>query len=168
MKGVIMKPISTIQELEQLEFELIPEDEFWNTGEQKELLIHKVHVYPADSKKVNNMKRGYKYDKLEYVYLNGNYTKSLEEARKYNLTSYGGYCPVTNNCLHFVRNMLRKANVKTSFVQNVILENDTIIPADFYQALATADALNKIYSYVLYYAYFSNRYKEYPYHHPRR
>ena len=47
MKGVIMKPISTIQELEQLDFELIPEDEFWNTGEQKELLIHKVHVYPA-------------------------------------------------------------------------------------------------------------------------
>ena len=47
MKGVIMKPISTMQELEQLNFELIPEDEFWNTGEQKELLIHKVHVYPA-------------------------------------------------------------------------------------------------------------------------
>ena len=42
-----MKPISTIQELEQLNFDLIPEDEFWNAGEQKELLIHKVHVYPA-------------------------------------------------------------------------------------------------------------------------
>lgn len=47
MDGVIMKPISTIQELEQLNFDLIPEDEFWNAGEQKELLIHKVHVYPA-------------------------------------------------------------------------------------------------------------------------
>ena len=42
-----MKPISTIQELEQLNFDLILEDEFWNAGEQKELLIHKVHVYPA-------------------------------------------------------------------------------------------------------------------------
>lgn len=47
MDGVVMKTISTIQELEQLNFNLIPEDEFWNTGEQKELLIHKVHVYPA-------------------------------------------------------------------------------------------------------------------------
>ena len=47
MDGVVMKPISTIQELEQLNFDLILEDEFWNTGEQKELLIHKVHVYPA-------------------------------------------------------------------------------------------------------------------------
>lgn len=47
MDGVVMKPISTIQELEQLNFDLIPEDEFWNAGEQKELLIHKVHVYPA-------------------------------------------------------------------------------------------------------------------------
>lgn len=42
-----MKPISTIQDLEQLDFDSIPEDQFWNTGEQKELLIHKVHVYPA-------------------------------------------------------------------------------------------------------------------------
>lgn len=47
MDGVVMKPISTIQELEQLNFDLILEDEFWNAGEQKELLIHKVHVYPA-------------------------------------------------------------------------------------------------------------------------
>lgn len=47
MDGVVMKPISTIQELEQLNFDLISEDEFWNAGEQKELLIHKVHVYPA-------------------------------------------------------------------------------------------------------------------------
>lgn len=44
---VIMKSISTIEELEKLDFDLIPEDEFWNTGKQKELLIHKVHVYPA-------------------------------------------------------------------------------------------------------------------------
>lgn len=42
-----MGTISTIEQLEQLNFDLIEEDDFWNTGEQKELLIHKVHVYPA-------------------------------------------------------------------------------------------------------------------------
>lgn len=39
--------ISNIEELEKINFEKIREDEFWNQSEQKELSIHKVHVYPA-------------------------------------------------------------------------------------------------------------------------
>jgi adenine-specific DNA methylase len=39
--------ISSIKELEKINFEEIEEDEFWNQSEQKELYIHKVHVYPA-------------------------------------------------------------------------------------------------------------------------
>lgn len=39
--------ISSIDELKNIDFEKIEEDEFWNQSEQKELSIHKVHVYPA-------------------------------------------------------------------------------------------------------------------------
>lgn len=39
--------ISNIDELKNIDFEKIEEDEFWNQSEQKELSIHKVHVYPA-------------------------------------------------------------------------------------------------------------------------
>lgn len=39
--------ISNIEELEMINFEKIKEDKFWNQSEQKELSIHKVHVYPA-------------------------------------------------------------------------------------------------------------------------
>lgn len=42
-----MEMISTLEQLRQLNFDLIEEDDFWNSGEQKELPIHKVHVYPA-------------------------------------------------------------------------------------------------------------------------
>lgn len=42
-----MKIISTIKELDKIDFDTIEEDEFWNVGDQKESLIHKVHVYPA-------------------------------------------------------------------------------------------------------------------------
>ncbi len=39
--------ILNIDELKMINFEEIKEDEFWNQSEQKELSIHKVHVYPA-------------------------------------------------------------------------------------------------------------------------
>ncbi len=42
-----MNIISTLEELNEIDFDSIEEDPFWNSGEQKELLIHKVHVYPA-------------------------------------------------------------------------------------------------------------------------
>lgn len=39
--------IATVSELELIDFDGIQEDKFWNQGVQKELSIHKVHVYPA-------------------------------------------------------------------------------------------------------------------------
>lgn len=39
--------ISNIDELKNIDFEKIEEDEFWNQSDQKELSIHKVHIYPA-------------------------------------------------------------------------------------------------------------------------
>ena len=42
-----MRAIKTVKQLNKIDFDLIPEDEFWNNGKNKELNIHKVHVYPA-------------------------------------------------------------------------------------------------------------------------
>lgn len=39
--------ITNLEDLEMINFEKIEENEFWNHNEQKELSIHKVHVYPA-------------------------------------------------------------------------------------------------------------------------
>lgn len=33
--------------LDEISFENIPVDEYWNVGDQKEELIHKIHNYPA-------------------------------------------------------------------------------------------------------------------------
>ena len=42
-----MKRIRTVGQLNKIDFDLISEDEFWNNSDEKELGIHKVHVYPA-------------------------------------------------------------------------------------------------------------------------
>lgn len=39
--------INSISELDKLNFDLIQEDEFWNSRDEKETKIHKVHIYPA-------------------------------------------------------------------------------------------------------------------------
>jgi DNA modification methylase len=42
-----MNRIRTVGQLNKIDFDLISEDEFWNNSDEKELGIHKVHVYPA-------------------------------------------------------------------------------------------------------------------------
>ena len=36
-----------ISNIDEFDFESVPVDEFWNTGNEKELAIHKIHAYPA-------------------------------------------------------------------------------------------------------------------------
>ena len=35
------------KQLEAVNFEEIPVNEYWNNDEKKELLMHKIHIYPA-------------------------------------------------------------------------------------------------------------------------
>ena len=39
--------VKTLEGVRRLDFESIPEDSFWNTGEQTELKMHRIHAYPA-------------------------------------------------------------------------------------------------------------------------
>lgn len=39
--------MKTIDEIRKINFELIPENAFWNSGENRELKVHRIHAYPA-------------------------------------------------------------------------------------------------------------------------
>ena len=64
-----MIPVRTLEELNEIDFSLIQEDEFWNNGEGKELGIHKVHVYPAKFPSLI-AQRSFLYAKKHDMYLN--------------------------------------------------------------------------------------------------
>lgn len=42
-----MRVLKCFNEVATINFESIPENQFWNTGDEKELLMHRVHSYPA-------------------------------------------------------------------------------------------------------------------------
>ena len=66
------------------------------------------------------------------LYIKGDFTKSLEYARKYENTDYGGYNLIFNNCLHFVRNALRQGKSKNSLLQLYFMFSSTIVPRVFF------------------------------------
>ena len=37
----------TAQNIEEMDFDIVPIDDFWNIGDEKEQLMHRIHTYPA-------------------------------------------------------------------------------------------------------------------------
>lgn len=75
------------------------------------------------------------------LYIKGDFRESLKYARKYKDTDYGGYNLLFNNCLHFVRNALRKGKCSNKLLQLYFLMSRTIVPRVF---LNTASIVSKM------------------------
>ena len=84
----------TIENIKKFNFESVPIDSFWNTGEEKELKIHRIHSYPAKFPAFITTKA------LEYANCQGRRVKSIAdifcgcgttaiEARRNNISFWG-------------------------------------------------------------------------------
>ena len=79
----------------------------------------------------DNFLRKYKLSGEDKVYLNGDYTASLKKDQSLNYSNFGGYNLLTNNCLHYVKNLLvasESFNLSDFGVANM---NFNIIPRTF-------------------------------------
>lgn len=43
----MLNGLKILEDIRKIDFESIPEDSFWNTGDDKELKMHRIHAYPA-------------------------------------------------------------------------------------------------------------------------
>ena len=75
------------------------------------------------------------------LYIKGDFRESLKYARKFDGTDYGGYNLLFNNCLHFVRNALRKGKCSNKLLQLYFLMSRTIVPRVFFN---TASIVSKM------------------------
>lgn len=66
------------------------------------------------------------------LYIKGDFTKSLEYAKKYVGTNYGGYNLIFNNCLHFVKNALRQGTCSNALLQLYFKTSLSIVPRIFF------------------------------------
>lgn len=64
-----------IKDLNKIDFDSIPIDSFWNTGEEKELKMHRIHSYPAKfpafitNKAIAYAKKNnFKYKRIEDIF----------------------------------------------------------------------------------------------------
>lgn len=66
------------------------------------------------------------------LYIKGDFTGSLKYAEFYEGKDYGGYNLFTNNCLHFVRNALKRGKCKNALLQLYFMSSTTIVPRIFF------------------------------------
>lgn len=72
---------------------------------------------------------------VQFVPLKGNFSNSIEGALSQTNTNYNGYNVLTNNCLHYVRNILRLGEANMPAAEQYITESSVIVPKTFYDEL---------------------------------
>lgn len=102
----------------------------------------RVRVYPADPKKVEEMLNGIPQDGKQYTVVKGDFSSSLELAKDYekNNPTYGGYCLLTNNCLHYAREILLVGEFENKFQKAWLINSTTIIPMLFHTDIVRSES----------------------------
>lgn len=72
---------------------------------------------------------------VQYVPLKGDFTDSLKEVDKEVGGNYGGYSLISNNCLHYVRDILKLGEAHDNNVEEYLENSTTIVPDVFYDGL---------------------------------
>jgi len=75
---------------------------------------------------------------VQFVPIKGDFSKSVEMAYNKDGGNYGGYNPVSNNCLHYARDVLRAGEASSASVENIIENSKCIVPDEFYEQLYKA------------------------------
>ena len=79
-------------------------------------------------------------DGLEFFPIKGNFAQSIILATNYEGSNYGGYNLLTNNCLHYIKEILKSGFAYDSRIENVLETSQVIEPKGFIRALSNAIA----------------------------
>ena len=74
----------------------------------------------------------------EFFPIKGNFSRSILYAEAYEDTNYGGYNLLINNCLHYVKDVLRTGFIFDDEIENVINTSEVIEPKGFMNVLRNA------------------------------
>ena len=74
----------------------------------------------------------------KYTYIEGDFSESCKVADSYKGTDYGGYRLGTNNCLHYVREILTYGIFEDSAVETTVYASYTNVPIVFFSDLSIA------------------------------
>ena len=92
----------------------------------------------TDFSELNNMLKGKNINNLNYVYLEGDFSKSVKYAKKHEGSNYGGYNLATNNCMHYAQNVLLKGKFDNAIEKHFLETNPHVAPVDLYKRLVEA------------------------------
>ena len=79
-------------------------------------------------------------DGLEFFPIKGDFSESILLAVHYEGSNYGGYNLLTNNCLHYIKEILKSGFAYDSRIENVLETSQVIEPKGFIRALSQAIA----------------------------
>ena len=75
-------------------------------------------------------------DGVQYIAIKGDFSKSVSKAEELGGDKYRyGYFLPTNNCLHYVRNILREGKADDYSLEVYIHLSTTAVPKDFFGGL---------------------------------
>ena len=93
---------------------------------------------------VNGMLNGEEISGFKYKYISGDFTESLELAREYEGTNYGGYHLLINNCKHYIQELLSVGDFDDTFVKSAAIGSVAMSPIGYYYKFMAANTTEKI------------------------
>ena len=109
----------------------------------------KVYVYPADDQEVQRFLDSKIVWGVRYTIIDGDFSSSLEVARGYDQTNYGGYNFFTNNCNHYAKEILTAGDFEDSIVRFVAQKTPGMIPRTYQKVLKAVNELKKFFGGIL-------------------
>ena len=79
------------------------------------------------------------------VYIKGDFTASLDTARKLKNTDFNGYNLIFNNCLHYTKYILSEGKFESKSTEYMILSDCYVVPSAFINDLYIIDKTEKVY-----------------------
>ena len=99
----------------------------------------KVHTYKVSE---SDMQSYFLSKNVKHIYISGDFSDSYELAQSYNGSNYGGYNLFSNNCLHYVKELLKAGSPEKPWF-NLAINGREIRPMSFYKSLVRAQSIGK-------------------------
>jgi hypothetical protein len=109
----------------------------------------RIRLENASEEVISAMTNGESIDGIEYTYIQGDFSACLDYAEQNKDTDYGGYSLFKNNCLHYVKDLLRHGAYNKSIVQLYATFSSTIIPSNYQDALEKGTRRSELFEHRL-------------------
>jgi len=113
------------------------------SGDKKDKSTATIECNPVDDDVINQLINGNSGNGFYYVYIEGDFSASYDEAMTHNGTNYDGYNLLFNNCLHYTKDMLLKGDFDSKTMRTAVLWSTSRIPIDLYGSLKAASTIDK-------------------------